>query len=162
VSNRKLSAGLLLYRIRERRLEVLIAHMGGPFWARKDEGAWSIVKGEYGDGEDPFAAAQREFTEETGSPPPSGRALELGEVRQPSGKRIVAWALEGDLDPATVVSDSFSMEWPRGSGRQQEFPEIDRAEWFEAATARRKLVAGQVPFIDLLERRLAEEGRGSG
>ena len=154
----KLSAGILLYRIRDRRLEVLIAHMGGPFWANKDDAGWSIPKGEYGEGEDPFAAAQREFTEETGSPPPAGVALELGEVRQPSGKRIVAWAFEGDLDPETVVSNSFSMEWPRGSGQQREFPEIDRAEWFDSATARRKLVPGQVAFVELLERRLGETG----
>jgi predicted NUDIX family NTP pyrophosphohydrolase len=158
VGKQKLSAGILLYRIRDRRLEVLIAHMGGPFWANKDDAGWSIPKGEYGEGEDPFVAAQREFTEETGSPPPAGVALELGEVRQPSGKRIIAWAFEGDLDPQTVVSNSFSMEWPRGSGQQREFPEIDRAEWFDSATARRKLVPGQVPFVELLERRLGETG----
>ena len=158
MGKQKLSAGILLYRIRDRRLEVLIAHMGGPFWANKDDAGWSIPKGEYGEREDPFAAAQREFTEETGSPPPAGVALELGEVRQPSGKRIIAWAFEGDLDPQTVVSNSFSMEWPRGSGQQREFPEIDRAEWFDSATARRKLVPGQVPFVELLERRLGETG----
>jgi predicted NUDIX family NTP pyrophosphohydrolase len=158
VGKQKLSAGILLYRIRDRRLEVLIAHMGGPFWANKDDAGWSIPKGEYGEGEDPFAAAQREFSEETGSPPPAGVALELGEVRQPSGKRIIAWAFEGDLDPQTVVSNSFRMEWPRGSGQQREFPEIDRAEWFDSATARRKLVSGQVPFVELLERRLGETG----
>jgi len=158
VGKTKLSAGILLYRIRDRRVEVLIAHMGGPFWANKDDAGWSIPKGAYGEGEDPFAAAQREFTEETGSPPPAGAALELGEVRQPSGKRIIAWAFEGDLDPETVVSNSFSMEWPRGSGQQREFPEIDRAEWFDSATARRKLVPGQVPFVELLERRLGETG----
>jgi predicted NUDIX family NTP pyrophosphohydrolase len=162
VAKTRLSAGLLLYRIREQRLEVLIAHMGGPFWARKDEGAWSIVKGEYDEHEDPVAAAQREFEEETGAPAPDGVALELGEVRQSSGKRIRAWAIEGELDPATVVSNSFSMEWPRGSGVQREFPEIDAAEWFEAQTARRKLVAGQVPFVDLLETRLREAGRLPG
>ena len=159
MSKPRLSAGLLLYRIREGRLEVFVAHMGGPFWARRDDGAWSIVKGEYADGEDPFAAAQREFAEETGSPAPSGPALELGEVRQPSGKRIRVWAIEGDFDPATVASNTFTVEWPRGSGRRREFPEIDRAEWFDPATARRKLVAGQVAFLELLERRLAEEGR---
>lgn len=158
MGKQKLSAGILLYRIRDRRLEVLIAHMGGPFWANKDDAGWSIPKGEYGEGEDPFGAAQREFTEETGSPPPAGVALELGEVRQPSGKRIIAWAFEGDLDPETVVSNSFSMEWPRGSGQQREFPEIDRAEWFDSTTARRKLVPGQVPFVELLERRLGGTG----
>jgi len=155
----KRSAGLLPYRIREQRLEVFIAHMGGPFWAAKDDAGWSIVKGEYGEAEDPFAAAQREFTEETGSPPPAGVALELGEVRQPSGKRILVWAIEGDLDPATVVSNTFSMEWPRGSGQEREFPEIDGGEWFDPETARRKLVPGQVPFVELLEQRLGETGR---
>ena len=161
MSKPKLSAGLLLYRIREGRLEVFIGHMGGPFWATKDEAAWSIPKGEFADGEEPYAAARREFTEETGSPPPAGDPLELGEVRQPNGKRVVAWALEGDFDPATVKSNSFSIEWPPGSGDRQEFPEIDRAEWFDAATARRKLVRGQVPFVQLLERRLGEVGERS-
>jgi predicted NUDIX family NTP pyrophosphohydrolase len=147
----KRSAGLLLYRLREGRLEVFIGHMGGPFWERKDEGGWSIVKGEYDSDEDPFAAARREFEEETGSAAPSGRTLELGEVRQPSGKRIVAWAIESDFDPASVTSNTFTLEWPRGSGELREFPEIDRAEWFDTATARRKLVKGQVPFIEALE-----------
>lgn len=156
---RKTSAGLLLYRLRDGRLEVFIAHMGGPFWAAKDEGGWSIVKGEYEQHEDPLAAARREFLEETGSPPPPGPTLELGEVRQPSGKRIVAWAIGSDFDAASVRSNTFTLEWPRGSGRQREFPEIDRAEWFDTETARRKLVRGQVPFIELLERRvLAEQG----
>src|SRR5947199_8219192 len=124
------SAGLLLYRLNEGRLEVFIAHMGGPFWARKDERAWSIVKGEYEEDEDPFAAACREFEEETGSAPPSGPTLELGEVRQSSRKRIVAWAIESDFDPASVRSNTFTLEWPKGSGQQQEFPEIDCAAWF--------------------------------
>ena len=150
----KRSAGLLLYRLRDGRLEVLIAHMGGPFWARKDEGGWSIVKGEYEEHEDPLAAARREFLEETGSEPPVGTALALGEVRQPSGKRIVAWAIESDFDADSIRSNTFTIEWPRGSGRQQEFPEIDRARWFDTQTARRKLVKGQVPFIDLLERQV--------
>jgi predicted NUDIX family NTP pyrophosphohydrolase len=150
----KRSAGLLLYRIRGGRLEVFIAHMGGPFWASKDEGGWSIVKGEYEEGEDAFVAACREFQEETGSGPPSGRTVELGEVRQSGGKRIVAWAIESDFDPASVRSNTFTIEWPRGSGQQREFPEIDRADWFDTATARRKLVTGQVPFIDALEREI--------
>jgi len=149
---RKRSAGLLLFQMRDGRLEVFIAHMGGPFWANKDEGGWSIVKGEYEDGEDPYAAARREFLEETGSDPPAGRILELGEVRQPSGKRIVAWAIESDFDAASVRSNTFALEWPRGSGRLTEFPEIDRAGWFDSATAREKLVKGQVPFVELLER----------
>ena len=148
------SAGLLLYRLRDGRLEVFIAHMGGPFWARKDEGAWSIVKGEYEENEDPLAAARREFLEETGSDPPRGRTLELGEIRQSSGKRVVAWAIEGDFDPARVHSNTFTLEWPRGSGRLREFPEIDRAEWFDTGTARRKLVKGQVPLIEVLERQV--------
>ena len=150
----KRSAGLLLYRTRGGRLEVFIAHMGGPFWASKDEGGWSIVKGEYEEDEEPFAAACREFQEETRSRPPPGRTVELGEVRQPGGKRIVAWAIESDFDPASVRSNTFMIEWPRGSGQQREFPEIDRADWFDTATARRKLVKGQVPFIDALEREI--------
>jgi predicted NUDIX family NTP pyrophosphohydrolase len=150
----KRSAGLLLYRVRDGRLEVFIAHMGGPFWARRDEGGWSLVKGEYEEHEDPFAAARREFLEETGREPPDGPTLELGEVRQPSGKRIAAWAIEADFDASDIRSNTFTLEWPRGSGRQREFPEIDRAGWFDTQTARRKLVKGQLPFIDLLERAL--------
>jgi predicted NUDIX family NTP pyrophosphohydrolase len=150
----KRSAGLLLYRVRDSRLEVFIAHMGGPFWASTDEGGWSIVKGEYEEGEDPFVAACREFQEETGSEPPSGRPVELGEVRQSGGKRIVAWAIESEFDPASVRSNTFTIEWPRGSGQQRQFPEIDRADWFDTATARRKLVKGQVAFIDALEREI--------
>ncbi len=151
----KTSAGLLPYRESEGGLEVLIAHMGGPFWARKDDGAWSIVKGEYGPHEEAFAAAQREFAEETGVAAPAGEPLALGELRQSSGKRILAWAVEGAaLDPAGFASNTFTLEWPRGSGREQEFPEIDRAAWFDLATARRKLVSGQVPFLDALSRAL--------
>jgi predicted NUDIX family NTP pyrophosphohydrolase len=149
------SAGLLLYRVRHGEPEVLLGHMGGPFWARKDDRAWSIPKGEYGDDEDPLAAARREFAEETGSAPPDGEALTLGEVRQSGGKRVVAWALEGDLDPATVRSNTFVMEWPPRSGRQQEFPEIDRAAWFGLDAARRKVVKGQVPLLDALEQKLS-------
>ncbi|HEX8854681.1 MAG TPA: NUDIX domain-containing protein [Thermoleophilaceae bacterium] len=150
----KTSAGLLLYRLRDDRLEVFIAHMGGPFWASKDEGGWSMVKGEYQDDEDPFTAACREFLEETGSHPPPGRTLELGEIKQPSGKRIVAWAIESDFNEASVRSNTFRLEWPRGSGQQREFPEIDRAGWFDTATARQKLVKGQMPFIEVLERQV--------
>ena len=149
------SAGLLLYRVRDGEPEVLLGHMGGPFWARKDERAWSIPKGEYGDDEDALAAARREFAEETGSPPPEGEVLALGEVRQSGGKRVVAWALAGDLDPATVRSNTFVMEWPPRSGRQQEFPEIDRAEWFGLGTARSKVVKGQVPLLDALAQKLS-------
>jgi predicted NUDIX family NTP pyrophosphohydrolase len=150
----KTSAGLLLYRLRDGELEVFIGHMGGPFWARKDAGAWSIIKGEYEQDEDSFAAARREFEEETGSPPPSGPTMELGEVRQRSGKRVVAWAIAGDFDPASVRSNTFTLEWPKGSGQLREFPEIDRAEWFDTATAQTKLVAGQVAFIEALERQI--------
>jgi predicted NUDIX family NTP pyrophosphohydrolase len=155
----KTSAGLLLYRISAGQLEVFVAHMGGPFWAKKDDGGWSIIKGEYDAQEDPYAAALREFEEETGSKPPAGIVLELGEIRQSSGKRITAWAIESDFDPARVQSNTFTIEWPRGSGRQQEFPEIDRAGWFDAVTARRKLVQGQLPFVEILEQRLREAGR---
>jgi predicted NUDIX family NTP pyrophosphohydrolase len=151
VAKRTTSAGLLPFRIREARLEVLIAHMGGPFWARRDEGAWSIVKGEHDAAEDAYAAARREFAEETGTPAPDGEPLALGEVRQSGGKRVTAWAIEADLDAAKIESNTFAIEWPRGSGRTAEFPEIDRAGWFDGATARRKLVKGQVAFIDRLE-----------
>ncbi len=149
------SAGLLLYRVRDGRPEVLIGHMGGPFWAKKDEGAWSVFKGEYEDGEEPLLAARREFEEETGSPPPDGPTVALGEVRQSSGKRVVAWAVEGDFDPATLVSNTFTTEWPPRSGRQVEFPEVDRAEWFDLETARSKLVRALAAFVDALERALA-------
>jgi predicted NUDIX family NTP pyrophosphohydrolase len=148
------SAGLLLYRHRDGRPEVFIGHMGGPFWSKKDEGAWSVFKGEYEDGEDPLAAARREFEEETGSPPPEGDTIELGEVRQSGGKRVVAWAVEGEFDPAALVSNTFTIEWPPRSGRQAEFHEVDRAEWFDLDTARAKLVTAQAAFIDALEREL--------
>jgi predicted NUDIX family NTP pyrophosphohydrolase len=154
VASGKTSAGLLLFRTRTGRLEVLIAHMGGPFWANKDERGWSIIKGEYGQDEDAYAAALREFEEEVGAPPPRGDPLDLGELRQSSGKRIRAWAIGSDFDASQITSNTFAIEWPRGSGRQSEFPEIDRAEWFDADSARRKLVHGQVPFIDALERLL--------
>jgi predicted NUDIX family NTP pyrophosphohydrolase len=153
------SAGLLLYRLRDGRPEVLIGHMGGPFWAKKDEGAWSIPKGEYEDGEEPLAAARREFEEELGSPPPDGEALPLGEVRQSSGKRVTAWAVEGDFDASEIHSNTFEMEWPPRSGRTQPFPEIDRAEWVDLPTARRGLVKGQVALVDELERALVVQGR---
>jgi predicted NUDIX family NTP pyrophosphohydrolase len=156
------SAGLLLHRAGAEGVEVLLAHMGGPFWARKDDGAWSIPKGEYADDEDPLHAARREFAEELGAPAPDGRALELGEVRQSGGKRVVAWAVEGDLDVSAIVSNTFELEWPPRSGRLQSFPEVDRAAWFDLATARRKLVQGQVALLDALAERLSRpEGRPS-
>ena len=144
------SAGILLFRRGPDGPEVLLVHPGGPFWARRDEGVWSIPKGEHDDGEDPMAAARREFEEETGSAPPPGELIELGEVRQRSGKRVTAWAAEGDLDPDAVRSNTFEIEWPPRSGRRREFPEIDRAAWFGADEARRRLVAAQAEFVDRL------------
>jgi predicted NUDIX family NTP pyrophosphohydrolase len=147
----KRSAGVLLYRYGADGLpEVLLGHMGGPFWARKDAGAWSIPKGEYGEGEEPLDVARREFAEELGSPLPATELAELGTVRQSGGKQVTAWAAAGDLDPATAVSNTFSIEWPPRSGVWREFPEIDRAAWFPLAEAREKLVRGQVPFLDRL------------
>ena len=148
----KRSAGLLVYRRVDGRLEVLLVHPGGPFWARKDDGAWSLPKGEYEPDEDPLEVALREFREELGSEPPdpSGTTF-LGELPQPSGKRVVAWAVPGDLDVGTVRSNTFTMEWPPRSGRTREFPEVDRAGWFDLGTARRKLLRGQVGFLDRLE-----------
>jgi predicted NUDIX family NTP pyrophosphohydrolase len=143
------SAGLLLFR-RGGALEVLLAHMGGPFWARKDERAWSIPKGEYAPDEDAFDAARREFAEELGSPAPDADYLDLGTERLPGGKRLHVWAAEADLDPSTVVSNTFELVWPPRSGRTRSFPEIDRADWFAPDVARSKLVAGQVPFLDRL------------
>ncbi|WP_199268048.1 NUDIX domain-containing protein [Mycolicibacterium smegmatis] len=146
----KLSAGVLLYRVVDDVVEVLIAHPGGPFWARRDDGAWSVPKGEYTDDEDPWAAAQREFAEELGSPPPDGPRRELTPVRQSGGKVVTAFAVRGDFDVTSARSNTFEMEWPKGSGRMREFPEIDRAGWFPVAVARRKLLAGQRPLLDEL------------
>ena len=146
----KLSAGTILYRVADGGLEVLLGHMGGPFWARKDEGAWSIPKGEYVDGEEPRAAAVREFHEEMGAPLPEGELVELGAFKQSSAKQVIAFALEADFDADNIVSNTFEMEWPPRSGRLQSFPEIDRAAWFDVDTARRKLVKGQVPILDQL------------
>ena len=145
------SAGLLLYRISPQdAVEVLIAHPGGPFWARRDDAAWSVPKGEYLAGEDPLDAAYREFEEEVGLEAPAGKAVFLGERRQPGGKRVSVWALEGDLDVTDSASNTFAIEWPRGSGTVREFPEVDRVEWVSIDQARRKLVKGQTPFIDAL------------
>lgn len=146
----KLSAGVLLYRVVDDVVEVLIAHPGGPFWARRDDGAWSVPKGEYTDDEDPWAAAKREFAEELGSPPPDGPRRELTPVRQSGGKVVTAFAVRGDFDVTSARSNTFEMEWPKGSGRMREFPEIDRAGWFPVAVARRKLLAGQRPLLDEL------------
>ena len=145
----KRSAGLLLFRRRNHELEVLLIHPGGPLWVKKDEGAWSIPKGEIEDGEDPLAAARREFNEELGSPV-SGEFIELAPIRQASGKFVHAWAVEGDFDPATLTSGLFSMEWPPRSGRQQHFPEVDRGEWFTIGEARRKINNAQIALLDRL------------
>jgi predicted NUDIX family NTP pyrophosphohydrolase len=150
---KKLSAGIVLYRKREPGIEVLVVHPGGPFWAKKDDGAWSIPKGEYLEGEDPLSVAKREFAEETGSEL-NGPFVELSPAKQPSGKVIRAWAVEGDLDAATIRSNRFSLEWPPKSGRVQSFPEVDRALWCTPALARQKLQPGQRVFIDELEQRM--------
>jgi predicted NUDIX family NTP pyrophosphohydrolase len=148
------SAGILLYRRGDDGIEVLLVHPGGPFFARKDDGAWSIPKGLSEDGEEPLDAARREFAEEIGSACPDGEALELGEIRQKSGKRVLAWAVEGDLDADAITSNTFEIEWPPRSGRRQEFPEIDRAEWFTLDAARAKLVGAQVELLDRLAERV--------
>ena len=137
-------------RGRDSGIEVLLVHPGGPLWARRDDGAWSIPKGELEPGEDPLAAARREFGEELGSPAPAGEPIELGEIRQKSGKRVRAWALEGDLDVDTVSSNTFLLPWPPRSGRTQEFPEVDRAQWFSPARARGKCNPAQVALIERL------------
>ncbi len=151
------SAGILLYRRRGGVIEVLLVHPGGPFWARKDEGAWSIPKGEYDSGEDPLAAARREFEEETGAQV-TGDATALGAFRQPSGKIVDAWAVEGDFDPARLKSNTFTLEWPPRSGRTQQVPEVDRAGWFTPEAAARKLLKGQRPILEALEQRLRTRG----
>jgi predicted NUDIX family NTP pyrophosphohydrolase len=147
------SAGILLYRHGADDLEVLLVHPGGPYFARRDAGAWSIPKGLYETGEEPLACARREFAEELGSPCPDGPVLELGEIRQRNGKRVTAWAVEGDLDAAAITSNTFTIEWPPRSGRTQEFPEVDRAAWFGLGAAREKLIEAQVTLLD----RLAEQ-----
>ena len=142
------SAGVLVYR-RRTRLEVLLVHPGGPFWAKKDDGAWSIPKGEFAAGEDPLTAARRELAEETGFAV-DGELRPLGNVKQAGGKVVHAWALEGDLDADAIRSNMFSMEWPPRSGRMQQFPEVDRAAWFGIDEARVKLLKGQLPLLDAL------------
>ena len=150
----KPSAALLPYRLRKSALEVFLVHLGGPFWARKDDGAWLLPKGEIQAGEDPLSAARREFTEETGFVA-EGDFLALGSITQKAGKEVTAWAVAFDADPAALRSNTFSMEWPKGSGRLREFPEVDRAAWFGAGEARRKLLPAQLPFIERLEGLLA-------
>jgi len=144
------SAGLLLFRRTDAGLEVLLGHMGGPFFARRDAGAWTVPKGEYESDEPAWDAARREFQEELGLPPPDGEALPLGEVRQTGGKIVTVWAIEADLDPATVVPGTFRMEWPPRSGRTQEFPELDRVRWLPVDRAREVVVKAQAAFLDRL------------
>lgn len=146
----KRSAGLLLYRRLGSGVEVLLVHPGGPLWAGKDDGSWTVPKGEYAEGEDPAACAEREFAEELGTAAPAGARHDLGEVRQAGGKWTRLWALEGDRDPTQVHSNSFEMEWPPRSGRRQAFPEIDRAGWFSLQEARAKLLPSLAPFLDRL------------
>lgn len=149
----KRSAGLLLFRRTGNRVEVLTGHMGGPFWANRDAGGWSLPKGEYEADEPPLDAARREFAEELGLPPPDGDFIDLGEARQ-SGKIVSVWAVEADLDPDAVVPGTFELEWPPRSGRMRAFPEIDRVGWFDLDSAREKLVRGQLVFLDRLQQHL--------
>ena len=152
----KISAGILLFRRRGESVEVLLAHPGGPFWAKKDEGAWSIPKGLADEGEDLLAAARREFCEETGMAV-EGPLLDLGAFRQAGGKTVVAWAAEGDFDPAALASNSFSIEWPPGSGKFATFPEADRAGWFSLEAAQAKAVRGQRAIVAALAERLKRD-----
>ncbi|MEU0166404.1 NUDIX domain-containing protein [Streptomyces iakyrus] len=146
----KRSAGLLLFHTTDNGLEVLLGHMGGPFFARRDAGAWTVIKGEYEPDEPAWEAARREFREELGLPPPDGEAIDLGEVRQTGGKIVTAWAVRADLDPATITPGTFRMEWPPKSGRLQEFPELDRVAWFGLGRARAVIVKAQAAFLDRL------------
>jgi predicted NUDIX family NTP pyrophosphohydrolase len=153
----KLSAGLLLYRITDDGIEVLLGHPGGPFWARKDDGAWSIPKGEYTTDEDPWSAARREFREEIGFDAPAGPRLDLPPVKQAGGKVVTAFAVQGDLDVTDSVSNTFELEWPKGSGRVREYPEVDRVAWLPVEAARVKLLKGQLPLLDSLLEHLAAD-----
>jgi predicted NUDIX family NTP pyrophosphohydrolase len=154
---RKKTAGLLLYRIRSSALEVFLVHPGGPFWARKDEGAWSIPKGEFDEDEEPLNAAKREFKEETGFSM-DGNFIGLAPLKQRSGKLIYAWALEGDCDAEAIKSNLFSIEWPPRSGRRREYPEVDRAGWFALELAKRKIVPGQIGFLEELQQMMNKPG----
>ncbi|MFI6684771.1 NUDIX domain-containing protein [Streptomyces sp. NPDC050485] len=158
----KRSAGLLVYRSAGDGIEVLVGHMGGPFFAGRDAGAWSVPKGEYGPDEEPEAAARREFAEELGLPPPDGALVPLGETRQRGGKTVTVWALEGDLDPADAVPGTFRMEWPRGSGTLREFPEMDRFAWLPPETAAPMLITGQQIFLERLITYVTDGGPQSG
>jgi predicted NUDIX family NTP pyrophosphohydrolase len=150
------SAGVVLWRRRQGRLEVLLGHPGGPYFAKKDADNWSLPKGEVEPGEDLVSVARREFAEETGHEVPERPLIELGEIRQKGGKRVVAWGVEGDLDPSAATSNTFELEWPPHSGQIQEFPELDRAAWFDLPMARVKIKAAQRPFLDRLEEALGE------
>jgi predicted NUDIX family NTP pyrophosphohydrolase len=155
----KTAAGLLLFRRTPSGPQVLLVHLGGPFWSGKDLGAWSLPKGEVASGEELLAAARREFREETGLDP-TGTPFALGQVKQAGGKVVHAWAVEGDFDPSSLKSNTFSVEWPKGSGQTRDYPEVDRAEWFDLAEARRRILAAQVPLLDVLAAspRLREAG----
>jgi predicted NUDIX family NTP pyrophosphohydrolase len=153
-SRHRRSAGIVLWRRRNGALEVLLVHPGGPFFANRDGGAWSIPKGEYEPGDDPLQAARREFEEELGTPPPDGQPLALGDIKQKSGKLVCAWALEGDLDATAAHSNTFTIEWPPRSGQVREFPEVDRAEWFGLNEARERINPAQATLLE----RLAEAG----
>lgn len=158
----KKSAGLLLFRWGKGSvLEVLLVHPGGPFWSRKDDGAWSIPKGEFDSEEDALAAARREFAEETGFTP-EGQFIALGAIKQPGGKVVHVWAVTGDCEPLDIVSNQFEMEWPKNSGQIKSFPEVDRASWFDIASARRKLLRGQVGFIERLMNVVGQDAAPSG
>ena len=146
----KRSAGLLLYRKRDGALEVFLVHPGGPFWAKKDAGAWTIPKGEIGENEEALVAARREMAEETGFSP-EGRFIELPHIRQKAGKLVIAWAVEGDCDPALLRSNLFEMEWPPRSGRMSSFPEVDRGQWFALSEARERILGAQQPLLDALQ-----------
>jgi len=149
------SAGLVVFRVREGTLQVLLGHMGGPYWSRRDDGAWSIPKGELSDGEDALAGALREYAEELGLAPPDDPVIELGEVSLRAGKQLVAFAVESEVDPAKLDPGTFELEWPPRSGRRQEFPEIDRVAWFDLARAKRKVVQAQAGLLDRLAGRHA-------
>ena len=145
----KTAAGLLLFRRTPEGPQVLLVHLGGPFWAGRDLGAWSLPKGEVAPGEDTLSAARREFREEIGLEP-AGTPFPLGQVKQPGGKVVHAWALEGDFEPSSLKSNTFSVEWPKGSGHVRDFPEVDRAAWFDLAEARRRILGAQTPLLDVL------------
>jgi len=147
----RVSAGLLLWRRKRGRVEVLLGHPGGPYFAHRNEGEWTVLKGEIEPGEDALAVARREFSEETGQPPPMGSPVELGRIQQKSGKVVHAWGVEGDVDPDACTSNTFDMEWPPGSGQVESFPEIDRVAWFPLPEARRRIKPAQAPFLDRLQ-----------